>query len=52
METNKNTTRYEVFGITKGGVWEFQDCCTREQAERIGRIIADGYARVVIREAK
>lgn len=47
---NNTNKCYEVFGVTRSGSWEFQDCCSLEQAERIGRIIRDDYAKVVIRE--
>ena len=50
--TNNSKARFEVFGVTRSGAYEFQDCCDRESAERIGRIIRDGYASVVIREMK
>lgn len=41
---------FEVWGVI-GGSWEYQGCwLTREDAERIERIIKDGYNQVVIRE--
>lgn len=51
MMTNTNRTLYQVTGITKHGGSEYQ-CCERklEDAQRIGRIIADGYASVEIKE--
>lgn len=44
-------TVFEVWGVTKSGNWEYQSCeSKREDAERIERIIRDGYAQVVIKE--
>lgn len=54
MNNSKRTEpRYfEVWGVTGFGLWEYQ-CAerTREDAERIARIIRDGYAVIVVREA-
>ncbi len=54
MNTTTNTT-FEVWGVTRGGGWEYQGAWQDlADAERIKRILAPGqpgnYAEVVIRK--
>lgn len=45
------TKTFEVWGVTRAGGWEYQGAWRQlTDAERLGRVVADGYAKIVIRE--